>query len=647
MIVSYKWLQKYFDNELPKPEELEDVLTLGAFEVENVEKVGDDYILDIDVLPNRAHDCLSHRGIAREVAVLFSLPNVKFWGDTQDSTMGALGLAVDVKEPDLCSRYIGRRIDMVKVGRSPDWLRERIEAIGQKSINNIVDATNYVMFDVGQPLHAFDADKVDGLIVVRKARAGEKIMTLGGDEVVLDESVLVIADEKDILAIAGVKGGTKAEVDDGTSSVILEAANFNPVNVRKTSRKLNILTDSSKRFENEITPQIAALGMKEVSELVVEIAGGESTEIGEIVDVYSKEDGLHKIDLSVDEINQLLGTYMKTSEVVGIYDRLGFEYEKKAETGKEGFIVTAPVTRLDLRIKEDLIEEVGRVYGYHNIGEVEPREDSKISVVNKKLYYTNKVRNILIQRGFSEIYTSSFAGSGYVEVENPIASDKSFLRSNLRDKVVEAMSNNLHYSDLLGVDKVKIFEIGKVFSSGKENTSLCIAVGHTKSKKGESPEDDIEKLRQVFADELGFGVNWDIEGHAYIEIDFDDLIKERPAPESYDGALETYIDDVVYKIISPYPFVGRDIAVFVPEAVKEAEIKNLIRSGSGSLLVRGPELFDRFEKIDKETGKIDKVSYAFKMIFQSHEKTLTDEEVNEIMDRITEVLNSNEGWEVR
>jgi len=793
MIVSHKWLQTYFDEKLPLPEKLEEVITLGAFEIENVEKVGEDNILDIDVLPNRAHDCLSHRGIAKELSVLLEL-DITYPNKELPETIKGESILIKNEEQDLCRRYIGRRIDGVRVGPSPEWLKERLETMGQKSINNIVDATNYVMFDVGQPLHAFDADKVDGDIVVRLAKKGEKIITLSGDDIELDESMLVIADEKAPLAIAGVKGGKKAEVDADTTNIILEAANFTPVNVRKTSRKLNILTDSSKRFENEITPQMCSAGMKEVSVLVMEIAGSNNIKVGEVTDIYPKKANPYKVGVSSDEINQLLGTQITKKEIEDIWRRFGFDTEvvvpiekikeiidskiildkeyrsgasvtydaplafdcssltswifkesgiaiprisvdqfvfservekdnlkfgdlvfsntglviktgiykesieflpgtkvasgvdhlgvymgdgkvlhtssqtKKAVVEKleeasmfenivgygrisgideERYVVTIPNERLDLRIKEDLIEEVGRVYGYRNI-KPELLKGGEDAPVNKTFYYINKVRSILVREGFSEIYTSNFVDFGTVEVENPIASNKGFLRSNLKDKIIESIELNKKYADLIGVDKVKIFEIGKVFKSDGEQLHLSIGVGHITSKKGENETKDLEEILSIIFNELGIGLDIKKEDEVTnAEIDLNELIDKLPEPKSYDDVFETYIKDVKYQKISPYPFVGRDIAVFVPEVVEEQEIKEIIKSQAGELLVRGPKLFDKFEKKQKETGKIEKISYAFKMIFQSQEKTLTDEEVNEVMNKITEALNSKEGWEVR
>jgi len=783
MIVSYKWLQTYFKEKLPKVEKLEEVLTLGAFEVENIEKVGDDYTLDIDVLPNRAHDCLSHRGIAKETSVLLGL-SISYSKKEFTVTTKAESISVENKEQNLCRRYIGRKVEGVKVGVSPEWLRRDIETIGQKSINNIVDVTNYVMFDTGQPLHAFDADKVDGGIIIRNAKKGEKITTLDGKNVELDSSVLVIADEKDPLAIAGVKGGKKAEVDENTTNIILEAANFASVNIRKTSRRLNILTDSSKRFENEITPDMAGGAMNDVTALISEIAGGNNLKIGEVVDVYYKTANPYKVGISLKEINKVLGTQITNSEVEDIWSKFEFEYKKvkpldkikeiinsgelldkkyksgasvtydaplifdcssltawifkeaglsiprisvdqfvfaekikkeelgfgdlifsnsgivlktgiykesveflpgtKVESGvdhlgmyvgdekvlhtssqtgkvvveslsdakmfknivgygriaqmnKERYVVIIPKERLDLRIKEDLIEEVGRVYGYRNI---EPKvlEGIEDVSINKTFYYINKIRNILVQQGFSEVYTYSFVNKGKVEVKNPIVEDKKFLRKELSENLKKSIEFNTRYADLLGTDKVKIFEIGKVFDNDGEHMSLCIGVGHAKLKKGENPHVDIENILKMLSDELGV-VTDGRDGDGIIEINFDKLVEKLPDPESYGDVLEIYVGNIKYKIISQYPFMLRDIAVWTPEGTKEEKVLNIIVENSGELLVQ-KRLFDRFEKDGR-------VSYAFNLVFQSQEKTLTDEEVNEIMDKVTEVLNNKDGWQVR
>lgn len=640
MIVSYKWLQTYFDKELPAPEELAEILTMRAFEIEKIEKIGDDYVLDVDVLPNRSHDCLSHRGVAREISVL-----LKLIFKNEERELGEFekteNVPVENKCKDICRRYIGRRLENVKVGPSPKWLVDRLEAIGQKSINNIVDATNYVMFDFGQPLHAFDADKVDGGIVIRKAVVGEKITTLDGKEMDLDESVLVIADDTAPLAIAGIKGGKKAEVDENTKNIILEAANFTHVPVRKASRKLNILTDSSKRFENQISPYMAGVAMEEVTALIAEIARSEGDiKVGDVTDLYDGIAKPYKVGVSTGEINRILGAQISSDEVEEIFKRFGFKYERSGGD----FIIIVPDERLDLRIKEDLIEEVGRVYGYENI-EVQPLDSEASVPINKTFYYINKIRNILVREGYSEVYTYAFTDKGFVETEKPIAQDKGFLRSNLSDGIRKSLDFNYNYADLLALNEIKIFEIGKVFGSDNETTSLCIASKNLKSKKGGNVE-KVESVVNVLSAEIGGDIAIEVKDNI-VEINFDKLVEKLPEVDSYGDTLETYIGDVKFKTISAYPFVTRDIAVFVPEGVEEVNIKKIISENAGELLVREPKLFDKFEKKNKETGEIEKISYAFKVVFQSHEKTLTDEEVNVIMDKITEALNGKENWEVR
>src|SRR3989344_5712405 len=338
MIISYNWLQSYFKEKLPPPEKVAELLIFHAFEVESIEKKGNDTILDVKVLPDRAHDALSHRGIARELAVhlqthiVNTIPPKK---SPSEKSHGAL--SIDVKDPILCRRYMGRIIEGVEVRPSPQWLVERLESIGQKSINNIVDATNFVMFDLGQPLHAFDANKVDGGIIVRNAEGGEKITTLDGKEIKLDNQTLVIADSKSPLAIAGIKGGKKAEINADTASIILEAANFSPTNIRKTSRRLGIQTDSSKRFENERSPEGVEEAMERITMLIMEVAGEKDTRVGDIVDIYPRKPTQYVVGVSIDEVNRILGTNISEKESASILSRMGFSHRVIPSPIKEVF----------------------------------------------------------------------------------------------------------------------------------------------------------------------------------------------------------------------------------------------------------------------------------------------------------------------
>ena len=650
MKFSYNWLQNFFEQKLPEAEKLADLLTMHSFEIENFEKKGSDCLFDAKILPNMAHHCLSHRGVASEISAILGIPmktaSVSLKGVSIGQTYSKL--EVDVSDSNLCRRYVGRIIEGVEIGHSPKWLVERLESVGQKSINNIVDAVNFVMFEIGQPMHAFDLDKLSGdkgmiKISVKNASDGDLITTLDGKDVILDENTLVISNGKNPLAIAGIKGGKFAEIGNATKNIIIESANFAPALIRRTSRRLNILTDSSKRFENEISPEKALEAMEMMTSLVAEIACGENTIIGDIGDFYPQKMIQNKIEISLKEINNLLGIRIGKAETENILKRLFFYFE--AEKGGENFSVAIPFDRLDIKIKEDLIEEVGRIYGYEKIKEQKISSVAKLIPINKSFYYKNKIRNLLVQNGFSEVYTYSFTDKGDVEMENPIASDKKFLRANLKDGINKSLDFNLHYADLLGFEQIKIFEIGKIFKNGKETDYLAIGIRNSPAFKGGREADEIKIISDAVSKNLNAESKWEFSEKGIAEIDFEKLIENLPTPESYK---DTYTKDrsekSKYKKISPYPFVLRDIAVFVPQSVEEKDVASIIEKEAGELLVN-KKLFDMFVK--KFPDGTSKTSFAFRLVFQSQEKTLSDEEANKIMEKVSKLMNINDGWQVR
>ena len=611
---------------------------MHSFEVDSTEKIGKDYIFDIDILPNRAHDCLSHIGVAREISAILNLPypvhiprgrSLRRSGATGK---GATSLNIEVKESELCRRYVGRIIEGVKVKESPKWLKERLEAIGQKTINNIVDATNYIMFEMGQPLHAFDADKIcrkDGPcdIFVRKAGTREKIITLDGQKIELDKDVLVIADEKDALAIAGIKGGKKAEVDEKTINIILEAANFEPINIRKTSRRIGLRTESSIRFENEITPELTGNAMDRLTGLILEISDGKA---GSITDFYPKKADGYKVGVHPKDLSKLLGAEISEKEIREILERLGFKVKKS-----KGILIAAvPPERLDVRRKEDLIEEVGRIYGYEKIKPSLPEEILLPPKRNDNFFYADIVRDILIGAGFSEVYNYSFGEKGDIELENPIAKDKKFLRNNLLDGLKQNIENNLRY-----FKEARFFEIGKIFQSAGETVSFAGIISN-----GDFYE--IKGVIEMMFNKIGITDIWFNEhpqktseimigntsvghiDHGEFEINFEMLV--RMATE-----------EVEYRPISKYPAVKRDIAVFVPLKTKVIEIMDVIENTAGMLLI-DTDLFDIYESEEK-----GRKSFAFHLIFQSQEKTLSEKEINGLMNKITDAIDANSQWEVR
>ena len=533
MLVSYNWLQEeYFKDKLPDPEDLVAVLTHHAFEIESIEKKGDDYLIDVDVLPNRAHDCLSHKGIACEIGVILEKEFFeKEIVQPKESPKLEGKLKVTVKEPKLCPRYIGRYVSNIKVAESPEWLHNRIESLGQRSINNLVDITNYVLFDLGQPLHVFDADKLEGgEIVVRRARKGEHITTLDGEDIELDETILVIADGKDPIAIAGVKGGTKAEVDENTKNIVIESANFAYANIRKTSHKVGIRTEASNRYEHEITSELALQGMDLATALVVEIAGGDDTEVGSRKDEYAKPEKECSVKVTLGKINSVLGAKLSLKQVEDILKRFGFDFGSKNSADDTKFNIIIPQERLDLRIVEDIVEEIGRVYGYDNIPEALPGDMDFSPKVNKLFYYIGAIRNTLIDEGFSEVETYTFTDNGEVEIENPLAIDKNFVRVELSEKLSLALELNAKNVDLVGVDNVKIFEIGTVFEKGGEYTSLGIAfrnpkVKKSKAKEKEFVEDVLKNLSDKFKVPFSSKITELENGGAVVEMNLDKLVE--------------------------------------------------------------------------------------------------------------------------
>lgn len=772
MKVNYNWLKEYLDGNLPEPKELGTILDDHSYEVEAIENLpGGNAALDIDILPNRAADSLCHYGVAREIAAVLEIP---FKGRViaDLAVQPPSTIFVEILEDKKCTRYIGKKINNIEVKESPEGLRDKLESLGQKSINNVVDTLNYVMFDMGQPMHAFDADKVVGKIVVRNAEEGEKITTLDNKEIELKKEDLVIADDEKALAIAGVKGGKAAEVTKDTKNIILEAANFNQAAIRHTSRRLNLITDASKRFENGVAPEIADRAMGQAAELIKELAGNDKTEIEESADIYDKKRGRYRLGVSVLEINKLLGTSMSSQEVENIWKRLGFSYRvvnpieevaseaqkyvgvpykygasitydapryfdcssftsylyanagvsiprmtidqfifgevvertgleagdivfsdnsskhgddsahkeskefmpgtevsegishngiylgngkiihasgkwhkgeviiedldtslafsdirgvRRMASNNERFVIEVPFERLDLRIKEDLIEEVGRLYGLNNIEPKLPENAGEKPEINKTLYWKEKIKDILTDAGFDEVYTYSFAEEGEVELLNPLSKELPYMRPDLVEGLKKSVALNIKNKPILGLDKIRIFEIGKVFEKDREFLQLGVAI--EKNDKNGLPESALEVGVGDAITRATYYENNDVK---ILLINVDDLIAQLSGSKSYDWQNVNIAN--TFQPISNYPFVLRDIAAWMPiEEGKEA-LFEIIKAKAGNLLKRA-DLFDTFEKGEQ-------VSYAYHLVFQAEDRTLTDAEVNAIMEEIYDEAKS-------
>ena len=568
-----------------------DALTFHAFEIDGVEKVGNDDVLDVKVTPNRGHDALSHRGIAKELSAILKLPlaNDPF---AVRPLLAPVTTDVSVElSSKLCKRYIAGYIKGVKVGPSPEWLKTRLEAVGQRSINNVVDATNFVMFNIGQPLHAFDAGKLGSLkIGVRAAKDGEVMVALDKKSYTLNGSMLVITAADAPVGIAGVKGGMPAAINETTKDIVIESANFNGVSVRKTAQALKLRTDASTRFEQVLSPEVAAHGMQAVAALIVELAGGE---LAGFVDVYPELQKPMFANVTVEKINTVLGTALTGADIADTFARLGFAY--KEEVGV--FEVQAPFERLDISIPEDLIEEVARITGYDKIPSTPLDEARGKPPVNPNFYAAEKAREELVAKGYSEVYTSVFADKGERMVLNKVDSVRPYLRDSLLPGLADALAKNKVNKDLLGLKEVKLFEVGTVWKGGKELVTLGM-IGEKEAAK-EIP------LKPVVAD------------------------KYEALPLSTATRFEPF---------SKYPYIVRDIAMWVPSTTNEQQVQQTIKEGAGELAHK-VMLFDRFEKAGK-------TSLAYRIIFQSFDRTLTEGEVNQSMANLSAIL-VDKGFEIR
>lgn len=632
MKILKSWLQEHIVEALPSDEAITEAFTLKSSEVEGVEKTETgDTVFDLKVLPDRAHYMLSHRGVAYDLCAILNLTL-----EPQILDIPKTGNGVNVKvESDLCTRYSAVGIDNISNTPSPKWLRERLEAIGARSINLIVDCTNYAMFDTGQPLHAFDSDKLVGGITVRFAKDGESIETLSGQVIKLKTHHLVIADDAGPLALAGVKGGKRAEVTLETKRIVLESANFNPVSVRKTSLEVGIRNDSSKRFENEITPYLTEKGIS----VFLQCLKKSSPEciIGSLSDTYKKLPEAWTVSVSHKNIEAILNYLIEEKRVVEILEKLGC----KTKVSNSTYEVIPPFERLDMVIAEDVIDEIGRIQGLDKIKSIVPNVKTS-NEFSHEFLLTEKIKDFFVAQGFSEVVTRSFTNRGDIEVAYPMASDKGFLRTSLVAGVTNSMNQALGNAPLLGMDKICIFEIGKTFPASGEQLDLCFGITYVKKikNKAEVIKKEIEEILAQLERELGLKLDSNIDALGFGYIKNLEKLNTKLTPESIEIKKGSRVQFVPF---SNSPFIIRDIALFVDSSVTVDQVKDIIKSSilstAKDLLVKGPDLFDQFEKEGKK-------SFGFRMIFQAQDRTLTDEEVNGFMEKLYAVVKEK-GWQVR
>jgi phenylalanyl-tRNA synthetase beta chain len=647
-----------------------------------------DVILEIDnkSLTHRP-DLWGHHGIAREVSAIYRVPlgplKVE---ESLASAKGKSAVRVSIEgkgvggRDALCRRYCGLQIDGVKVGPSPPWLRRRLHSIGSRSINNLVDVTNYILFELGQPLHAFDTSRLEGgEIRVRRAVGGEVLQLLDGSEAKLEGDDLVIADARSAIALAGIMGGAGSQISDTTTSIFLESANFAPARVRRTSIRVGKRTDSSLRFEKSLDPENARIAILRAARLVLDLCPG-SKVVGPLHDVGHEPASPIEIPTSAAFISHRLGAEIDAKEVRATLERLGFHV--RGDTGGE-WKVRVPSWRAtkDVSIREDLVEEVGRIHGYDRIAPTAPRWTIDAPRANERRRFERAAKELLASHsGLSEVFTYSMVGvahcrffgldpDAHIRLKNPMSEDMDRLRREIVPILLEKTRDNQRYSSQFG-----FFELGRVFRKTRdklrapelpdERNRLAGVLAF--EKKG--PENFYEVRHAVlallerlhvrgitFAENRGGHLEPWAHPAVYAKVlaqgkDVGRLYRVHPAIEArlelsgdvlafdldFDAVFESPRRSVEYRPLQKYPTVPFDVAVVAPERTAVGDIRKIIAKAAGSFLL-SCDVFDVFRA---EQFGPEKKSVAFHLVLGSDERTLTSEERASIEERVMEALKA-------
>ncbi|MEG6617057.1 phenylalanine--tRNA ligase subunit beta [Peptococcaceae bacterium 1198_IL3148] len=655
--------------------------------VDIVEYLGlDDYILELELTPNRG-DCLSMLGVAREVAVMLGLEMRLPETNPAENDTEVSGLAkVDIEAEDLCNRYVVRVVQDVEIGPSPAWMQQRLRAAGVRPINNVVDVTNYVMLEFGQPLHAFDYDKLtDHHIIVRRAKADEPLVTLDETERKLTEDMLVIADPNGPVAVAGVMGGLESEVTASTKNVLIESAFFNPVSVRRTAKALNMRSEASARFEKTIDIGGCVRAADRAALLMQQLGGGQV--VKGVIDNYPHSTIEKTVTLRPERVEYLLGIKIEKQHIIDMLSALQFKVQPE---GAE-LLVTIPTFRPDISLEADLVEEVARIYGYNNIPNTliyGPTTQGKRDF-NQQLVHD--IRNILVGCGLYEVVTYGFVSPkafdlmnlpadskfrNVVKIQNPLSEEQSVMRTVPVPNLLEVLERNHNRQ----VQNGSIFEIGRVFYPQvgqvlpEERLTLALAFSGYTEKSWNAPAQPMDfyyakgvletLLNKIGLKEVQFVRHTDPSFHpgrtAAIEVNGKML---GVLGELHPNVIENYnlphravackidLTDLMaielelpqYQALPKFPAVDRDLALVVKQDVATKDMVDTITNTSGALL-KQVKVFDVYQGAQVQDGY---KSQAFSLLFQAPDRTLTDEEVTKQMIKIFKALSEKFAAELR
>ena len=663
---------------------LDDSLTPGT-PAATVFKIENDEVFEIGLTPNRA-DAMSHLGTARDlragmlqsgVSVELITPSVSnFRVDKR-----TLKIDIDLKEPKLAPRYCGVTISGIEVKPSPAWLQNRLKAIGLNPKNNIVDVTNYVLHELGQPLHAFDAAKINGKIVVQTLPAGTKFVTLDDVERTLHEEDLMICDEKGPLCIAGVFGGKKSGVSENTNSIFLESAYFDPVSIRKTAKRHQLNTDASFRFERGIDPTITEYALKRAALLIQEVAGGEIT--SDLINVYPKKIENFNVFLNFSNVDKIIGQQLPKDIIKKILVSLDIKVNSVSDAGLG---LTIPNYRVDVQREIDVIEEILRVYGYNNINFSNKLNATVFNAPRNEDYkIQNTIASQLNSQGFHEMMANSLTTASYVALSeqlnpshnvtmlNPLSADLSTMRQSLLFSGLEAVSYNINRKNA----DLKLFEFGKtyhnylagyeekkhmsLFLSGNRNQENWTSVQKTSDfflfkgyVSGILSRLGIEKIQNipVTSDVFSEGIAIEIGNETIVELGVvkKSILKHFGIKQevfyadfNWDLILKKISTKIKYVEIPKYPEVRRDLALLVDQNVTYESIYNIARQTEKSLL-KDIDLFDVYEGQNLPEGK---KSYALSFTIQDNSKTLNDVQIDKIMSKLQKNFETELGASLR
>ena len=634
-----------------------------------IEALGlNDVVFEYEVTSNRV-DCFSVIGIAREAAATFGKefhpPVVTATGNNEDVNDY---IKVSVKDSELCPRYCARVVKNIKIGPSPKWMQRRLASVGIRPINNLVDITNYVMEEYGQPMHAYDLDTIaDREIIVRTAAKGEKFTTLDGQEREMDDTVLMICDGKKSIGIAGIMGGENSMITDDVKTMLFEAACFDGVNIRKSSKKVGLRTDASGKFEKGLDPNNAQAAIDRACQLVEELGAGEV--VGGMVDVYGKKKEPVRVPFDANEINNLLGTDISKEEMIGYFEKIGLSYDEESSE------VIAPTFRHDLYRIADLAEEVARFYGYDNIPTTLPRGEATTGKLSFKLRVEEVARDIAEFCGFSQGMTYSFESPKVfdklmipedsplrqtVEIINPLGEDYSIMRTTSLNGMLTSLATNYNRRN----KGVRLYELGNVYlPKALPLTELPEErMQFTLGMYGDGDFFSMKGVIEEFFDKVGMHgkETYDPQaGKPYLH-------PGRQANVIYDGTVVGYLGEVhpdvadtygigtkayiavidmpevvkratfdrKYTGIAKFPAVNRDISMVMPKEILVGQVEEVIEKKGGAYL-ESYALFDLYEGAQIKEGY---KSVAYSIVFRAKDKTLEDAEVAEAMERILKEL---------